>query len=51
MFSLAVDESNDASDAAQLSVFVCGVDSDLCVTEELLGFKLMHGTAARKRNL
>lgn len=43
-FSLAVDESSDASHTAQLSVFIRGVDSNLCVTEELLGFKSMHGT-------
>ncbi|XP_028663975.1 general transcription factor II-I repeat domain-containing protein 2-like [Erpetoichthys calabaricus] len=43
-FSLAVDESTDASDTAQLSVFIRGVDSKMCVTEELLGFKSMHGT-------
>lgn len=29
-FSLAVDERSDASDTAQLSVFVRGVDSNLC---------------------
>lgn len=43
--SLAVDESSDAFDTAQLSVFVPGVDSNLCVTEEEpLGLKSMHGT-------
>ncbi|XP_026025096.1 general transcription factor II-I repeat domain-containing protein 2-like [Astatotilapia calliptera] len=47
-FSLAVDESSDASDTAQLSVFICGVDSTLCVTEELLGLKSMHGTTTWK---
>ncbi|GAA6098908.1 general transcription factor II-I repeat domain-containing protein 2-like, partial [Tachysurus ichikawai] len=47
-FSLAVDESTDASDTAQLSVFIRGVDSNLCVTEELLGFKSMHGTTTGK---
>ena len=35
-FSLAVDESADNSDTAQLSIFVRGVKSDLSVTEELL---------------
>ena len=29
-FSLAVDESTDASDTAQLSVFIRGVDSNMC---------------------
>ncbi|XP_061765856.1 general transcription factor II-I repeat domain-containing protein 2-like [Nerophis ophidion] len=47
-FSLAVDESTDASDTAQLSVFIRGVDSNMCVTEELLGFKSMHGTTTGK---
>lgn len=44
VFSLAVDENYDTSDTAQLSVFIRGVDSNLCVTEELLGLKSMHGT-------
>ncbi|XP_039596636.1 general transcription factor II-I repeat domain-containing protein 2-like [Polypterus senegalus] len=47
-FSLAVDESSDTSDNAQLSVFIRGVDSDLCVTEETLGLKSMHGTTTEK---
>ncbi|CAI5691491.1 unnamed protein product [Oreochromis niloticus] len=47
-FSLAVDESSVASDTAQLSVFIRGVDSTLCVTEELLGLKSMHGTTTGK---
>lgn len=47
-FSLAVDESTDASDTAQLSVFIRGVDSKMSVTEELLGFKSMHGTTTGK---
>ena len=29
-FSFAVDESTDASDTAQLSVFIRGVDSNMC---------------------
>ncbi|XP_062373410.1 general transcription factor II-I repeat domain-containing protein 2-like [Sardina pilchardus] len=47
-YSLAVDESSDASDTAQLSIFIRGVDSSLCVTEELLGLKSMHGTTTGK---
>ncbi len=47
-FSLAVDESSYTSDTAQLSVFIRGVDSNLCVTEELLGLKSMHGTTTGK---
>lgn len=43
-YSLAVDESTDISDIAQLSVFICGVDSSLNVTEELLALRPMHGT-------
>ena len=44
-YSLTVDES---SDTAQLSIFIHGVDSSLCITEELLGLKSMHGTTTGK---
>ena len=37
---LAVDESSDTSDTAQLAVFIRGVDSNLCVTEEAFGIKI-----------
>ncbi|KAL1268530.1 hypothetical protein QQF64_033893 [Cirrhinus molitorella] len=47
-YSLAVDESTDTTDTAQLAVFIRGVDSSLCVTEELLGIKSMHGTTTGK---
>ncbi|XP_065098135.1 general transcription factor II-I repeat domain-containing protein 2-like [Paramisgurnus dabryanus] len=47
-YSLAVDESTDATDTAQLAIFIRGVDSSLCVTEELLGIKSMHGTTTGK---
>ncbi|KAJ8375466.1 hypothetical protein SKAU_G00060460 [Synaphobranchus kaupii] len=43
-YSLAVDESTDTSDIAQLSIFIRGVDSSLCITEEFLGLRSMHGT-------
>ena len=50
-YSLAVDESSDTSDTAQLSIFIRGVDSSLCVTEELLGLKSMQGTTTGKISL
>ena len=43
-----MDESSDTSDTAQLSIFIHGVDSSLCITEELLGLKSMHGTTTGK---
>ncbi|KAL7868071.1 hypothetical protein SRHO_G00094550 [Serrasalmus rhombeus] len=42
--SLAVDESPDMTDAAQLAIFIRGVDSNLRVPEEILDIKSMHGT-------
>ncbi|KAF7688186.1 hypothetical protein HF521_014192 [Silurus meridionalis] len=47
-YSLAVDESSNTSDTAQLSIFIREVDSSLCVTEELLVLKSMHGTTTGK---
>ncbi|KAK7912441.1 hypothetical protein WMY93_012652 [Mugilogobius chulae] len=47
-YSLAVDESSDTSDTAQLSIFIHGVDANLSVTEELLGLKSMHCTTTGK---
>ena len=34
-YSLAVDESSDTSDTALLSIFIRGVDSTLCIAEEI----------------
>ena len=36
-FSVALDESTDISDVAQLAIFILGVDETLSVTVELLG--------------
>lgn len=47
-YSLAVDESTDMTDTAQLAIFIRGVDSSLCVTEEILDIKSMHGTTTGK---
>ncbi|KAM3844388.1 general transcription factor II-I repeat domain-containing protein 2A-like isoform 1-T2 [Vipera latastei] len=47
-YSLAVDESIDVSDTAQLTIFIRGVDSGLCITEELLDVKSLHGTTMGK---
>lgn len=45
-YSLAVDESMDTSDIAQLSIFVHGVHSNLSIKEEFLALCPMHGTTA-----
>lgn len=42
-FSLACDESTDASDTAQLLIFLRGVDGNMNVTEELLDLKSLKG--------
>lgn len=34
-YSLALDESGDASDTAQLAIFLRGVDKDFIITEEI----------------
>ena len=43
-FSLALDESTDMVDTAQLAVFIRGVDKSLNVTEDLLALRSMKGT-------
>ena len=43
-FSIALDESTDLSNTAQLAIFIRGVDDDFNVTEELLELVPMKGT-------
>lgn len=43
-FSLAIDESNDVSDTAQLLIFVRGIDENFNVYEELLQLCSLKGT-------
>ena len=43
-FSIAVDESTDSSDTAQLALFVRGINSDFVVSERFLQLKPLHGT-------
>jgi hypothetical protein len=47
-FSIAVDESTDAKDVAQLAVFIRGCNSNFEITEELLELLPMHGTTTGK---
>ena len=44
----AVDESTDVKDTAQLTIFISGVWSNLCITEEILDFKSMQGITTGK---
>jgi len=43
-FSIALDESTDVVDTAQLAIFIRGVDKDLKVTEEFLDIVPLHET-------
>jgi hypothetical protein len=43
-FSIALDDSTDASDTAQLAIFIRGVDADFNITEELLALQPLKGT-------
>ncbi|GBP41280.1 General transcription factor II-I repeat domain-containing protein 2A [Eumeta japonica] len=47
-FSIALDESTDLSDTAQLAIFIRGVDKEFTVTEELLALQPLKGTTTGK---
>ena len=47
-YSIALDESTDISDTAQLLIFVRGVDVNFNVTEELLGLSSLKGQTTGK---
>ena len=43
-FSLALDESNDIKDTAQLLIFIRTIDSNFRISEELASMEPMKGT-------
>lgn len=43
-FSIALDESTDTSDAAQVLLFIRGINSDFQITEELVRVHSMENT-------
>jgi glutaredoxin-related protein len=43
-FSIALDDSTDAPDTAQLAIFIQGVDVDFNITEKLLALQPLKGT-------
>ncbi|KAG8239804.1 hypothetical protein J437_LFUL019402 [Ladona fulva] len=43
-FSLALDESTDNEDTAQLLIFIHGINENFVITEELLGLESMKST-------
>ena len=45
-YSLALDESTDATDTAKLAVFVRGIDTKFNLTEELANLHNLHDTTA-----
>ena len=47
-YSIACDESTDATDATQLLIFLQGVDENFCITEELLDLRSLKGTTMGK---
>ncbi len=47
-YSIACDESTDSTDTAQLLIFLRGVDSNFCISEELLDMKSLKSTTTGK---
>jgi hypothetical protein len=47
-YSLAMDESTDINDTAQLLIFIRGIDDNFEITEELAGMCSMHGRTTGK---
>ena len=47
-FSIALDESTDVLDTAQLLIFIRGIDEHFCITEELLSVESLKGTTTGK---
>lgn len=47
-YSIACDESTDATDTAQLLIFLQGVDDNFCCTEELLHMMSLKGKTTGK---
>ncbi len=47
-YSIACVDSTDSTDAAQLLIFLRGVDSDFCISEELLDMKSLRRTTTGK---
>lgn len=44
LYSLALDESNDIKDTAQLLIFIRGIDDNFGITEEFLAMESIKGT-------
>ena len=48
LYSLALDESTDQSDAAQLVIFIRGIDENFNIIEEMLDLCQIKGTTTGK---
>ncbi|CAB4065921.1 unnamed protein product [Lepeophtheirus salmonis] len=44
VFSVAIDESTDITDVAQLAIFICGIDNKLTINEEFIKLVVMMDT-------